>query len=72
MGILDFSQCDWNVCVNMKAIAYKLLSAAHAHCLQFTPVDRDRVSQGRLSSLLAEIWAVSGEISVKRAGPLHT
>ena len=33
----------------------------------FTPVDRARVSQGKFTSLLAEISAVSAEISVKRA-----
>ena len=38
----------------------------------FTPVDWARVSQGTFTSWLAEISTVSGEISVKRASPLHT
>ena len=37
MGILEFSQCNWNVCVNMKAIVYKLVSVAHAYCLKLYP-----------------------------------
>ena len=29
MGILESSHCDWNVCVNIEAIVYKLVVGYH-------------------------------------------
>ena len=71
MGVLESSQCNWNVC---KYESYCLRTGGLLHiriAYNFTPVDRARVSHGKFTSWLAEILAVSGEISVKRDHPLH-